>query len=148
MVLIKINALKNFKHITFVIQIVLHCNIVGFFVRRCHTTINGGKHMVHLSVKIPDYLHQQLEAKIHEMELPSMSDVVRILLSAALEKTESANAQNDKIQHKILHNVVTCYYLLKEQMVHTEEGLERDRTAHERSKKAMEKILKQTQPDY
>ncbi len=41
--------------------------------------------MIHLSVKIPDYLHQQLEAKIYEMELPSMSDVGRVLLSAALE---------------------------------------------------------------
>lgn len=29
-------------------------------------------------------------------------------------------------------------------MVHTEEGLARDRTAHERSRKAMEKILGQT----
>ncbi len=99
--------------------------------------------MIHLSVKIPDYLHQQLEAKVHEMELPSISDVVRILLSTALEKVETTNAQNNKIQHKILHNVVTCYFLLKEQMVHTEEGLERDRRAHERSKKAMEKILGQ-----
>jgi Arc/MetJ-type ribon-helix-helix transcriptional regulator len=103
--------------------------------------------MTHLSVKIPDYLHQQLEAKIHEMELPSISDVVRVLLSNALEKAEAGNANNDKIQYKILENVVACYYLLKEQMVHTEEGLERDRTAHERSKKAMTKILGENPSD-
>jgi Arc/MetJ-type ribon-helix-helix transcriptional regulator len=100
--------------------------------------------MIHLSVKIPDYLHQQLEAKIHEMELPSISDVVRVLLSTALEKVETNNAQNGHIQYKILQNTVACYYLLKEQMVHTEEGLERDHTAHERTKTAMAKILGQT----
>ncbi len=99
--------------------------------------------MIHLSVKVPDYLYEQLEAKIHEMELSSMSDVIRVLLNTALEKTENTNTQNKKIQHKILHNVVTCYYLLKEQMAHTKEGLQFDHTAHERSKKAMKKILDQ-----
>jgi len=102
--------------------------------------------MIHLSVKIPDYLHQQLEAKTREMELLSISDTVRVLLGTALEKTDTGNTYNDKIQYKILQNVVTCYYLLKDQiehLEHSEESLERDRAAHERSRKAMEKILGQ-----
>lgn len=99
--------------------------------------------MIHLSVKIPDYLHQQLEAKIHEMELPSISDVVRVLLSTALEKVETTTAQNDKIQYKILQNVVTCYYLLKDQIERSEDGLRHSRASHEQGKTAMAKILGQ-----
>ncbi len=104
--------------------------------------------MIHLSVKIPDYLHQQLETKTREMELPSMSDTVRVLLSTALEKTETDNAYNDKIQYKILENVVTSYYLLKDQIEHSKEGIERSHTSHERGKKAIEKILGQSSNQY
>jgi Arc/MetJ-type ribon-helix-helix transcriptional regulator len=97
--------------------------------------------MIHLSVKIPDYLHQQLEAKTREMELPSMSDTVRVLLSNALEKAETDTTQPDKIHYKILENVVTSYYLIKDQLEYSKEGVERSRGSHEKGKKAMEKIL-------
>jgi hypothetical protein len=56
-----------------------------------------------------------------------------------LNPEKAAIELNNKIQYKILQNVVTCYYLLKEQLEHTEESLERDRTAHERVKKQWRK---------
>jgi Arc/MetJ-type ribon-helix-helix transcriptional regulator len=104
--------------------------------------------MIHLSVKIPNDLHQQLEAKTHEMELPSMSDTVRVLLSAALEKNETDNVCDDKIQYKILENVITSYYLLKDQIEHSKEGIERSHASHERGKKAIKKILGQSSNQY
>ena len=104
------------------------------------------------SIRLPKNLYEQLELKSEEMGDIGVSETIRVLLSASLQNTDldflnpekAAIELNNKIQHKILHNVVACYYLLKEQMDHTEEGLERDRTAHERTKKAMEKILGQT----
>ncbi|HQW57933.1 MAG TPA: hypothetical protein PK583_03150, partial [Gammaproteobacteria bacterium] len=76
---------------------------------------------------------------------------IRIFLSVALKNShlnflDSDTAEiesNNKIQYKILQNVVACYYLLKEQMAYTEDGLKRERTAHERSERAMIKILGQ-----
>lgn len=100
--------------------------------------------MGHLSVIIPDTLHQQLEAKTREMELRSISDAVRVLLIAGLEKEETEKDSNNKIQNKILQHVVTSYYLLKDQIVATgEEGLRRNKIAHEKGEKAMVKILGQ-----
>lgn len=96
--------------------------------------------MFHLSVKIPQELHQQLETKTQEMGLPYMSDTVRILLSEALEKIETDNPQ--KIQYKILEHVVASYYLFSEQLANTgESGLKINHRAHERSQVAMAKIL-------
>ena len=103
------------------------------------------------SVRLPKDLYEQVELKSEEMGDIGVSETIRVLLSSAVkdphldflnpEKTEIE--LNNKIQYKILQNVVTCYYLLKEQMIHSEEGRKRDHTAHERGKKAMEKILGQ-----
>lgn len=103
------------------------------------------------SIRLPKNLYEQLELKSEEMGDIGVSETIRILLSASLQSPDldflnpekAAIELNNKIQYKILQNVVACYYLLKEQLVHTEEGLERDRTAHERTKKAMAKILGQ-----
>lgn len=108
------------------------------------------------SVRLPKDLYEQIELKSEEMGNIGVSETIRILLSSSVKNTpldflnpEKTEIElNSKIQYKILQNVVTCYYLLKEQLVHTEEGLERDRTAHERGKKAMEKILGQHFDDY
>jgi len=108
------------------------------------------------SVRLPKDLYEQVELKSEEMGDIGVSETIRVLLSSAIKNSNlgflnSDKAEmelNNKIQYKILQNVIACYYLLKEQMVHTEEGLERDHTAHERTKKALEKILKQAQPDY
>ncbi len=103
------------------------------------------------SVRLPKDLYEQVKLKSEEMGDIGVSETIRILLSASVksphldflnpEKVETE--LNNKTQYKILQNVIACYYLLKEQMAHTEEGLKRDHTAHERSKKAMEKILGQ-----
>ena len=101
------------------------------------------------SIRLPKALYEQLELKSQEMGDIGVSETIRILLSSSLENPhlnflnpKKAEIElNNKIQYKILQNVIACYYLLKEQMVHTEEGLERDHTAHERGKKAVEKIL-------
>jgi hypothetical protein len=103
------------------------------------------------SVRLPKDLYEQVELKSEEMGNIGISETIRILLSLSVKNppldflnSEKADVElNNKIQYKILHNVVTCYYLLREQLVHTEEGLERNRTAHERSKTAMAKILGQ-----
>lgn len=103
------------------------------------------------SIRLPKNLYEQLELKSEEMGDIGVSETIRVLLSASLQNPdldflnpEKAEKElNNKIQYKILQNVVACYYLIKEQLVHTEEGLERDHTAHERAKKAMVKILGQ-----
>ncbi len=107
------------------------------------------------SIRLPTALYEQLELRSEEMGNVGVSETIRILLNEALKNSpldflnpKQANMElNDKIQYKILQNVVTCYYLLKEQVTRTEDGLKRDRIAHERSKKAMEKILNLTQSD-
>ena len=107
------------------------------------------------SVRLPKDLYEQVESKSEEMGDIGVSETIRILLSEALKNPrldflnpeKPAIEPNNKIQYKILQNVIACYYLLKEQMVHTEEGLERDHTAHEKGKKAMEKILGQNPSD-
>lgn len=104
------------------------------------------------SLRLPKNLYEQLELKSEEMGGIGVSETIRILLSASLQNPDldflnsekTAIELNNKIQYKILQNTVACYYLLKEQMVHTEEGLARDHMAHERTKKAMAKILGQT----
>lgn len=103
------------------------------------------------SVRLPKDLYKQLELKSEELGNIGVSETIRILLSSSvksphldfLNPAKVDTELNNKIQYKILQNVIACYYLLKEQIVHTEEGLERDHTAHERTKKAMEKILGQ-----
>ena len=104
------------------------------------------------SVRLPKDLYEQIELKSEEMGNIGVSETIRILLSSSIknppldflnpEKTEIE--LNSKIQYKILQNVVTCYYLLKDQIEHSEESLERDRAAHERSRQAIEKILGQS----
>lgn len=104
------------------------------------------------SVRLPKDLYEQVELKSEEMGDIGVSETIRILLSSSVKNThldflnpKKAEIElNNKIQYKILQNVIACYYLLKEQMVHTEEGLERNHTAHERTKKAMAKILGQS----
>ncbi len=101
------------------------------------------------SVRLPKDLYEQIELKSEELGDIGVSETIRILLSSSIksphldflnpEKVETE--LNNKIQYKILQNVIACYYLLKEQMVYTEEGLKRDHIAHERAEKAMEKIL-------
>ncbi len=103
------------------------------------------------SVRLSKDLYEQVELKSEALGDIGVSETVRILLSSAvknshldfLNREKTKIELNNKIQYKILQNVIACYYLLKEQMIHTEEGLKRDHTAHERTKKAMEKILEQ-----
>lgn len=45
------------------------------------------------------------------------------------------------IQYKILQNVVTSYYLLKDQIERSKEGVEHSRASHEKGVEAMKKIL-------
>ncbi len=104
------------------------------------------------SIRLPKVLYEQLESKSEEMGNIGVSETIRILLSEALQNPrldflnpeKAAIELNNKIQYKILQNVVTCYYLLKDQIEHSEESLERDRAAHERSRQAIEKILGQS----
>ncbi len=104
------------------------------------------------SIRLPKVLYEQLESKSEEMGSIGVSETIRILLSEALQNPrldflnpeKAAIELNNKIQYKILQNVVTCYYLLKDQIEHSEESLERDRAAHERSRQAIEKILGQS----
>ena len=101
------------------------------------------------SVRLSRDLYEQVELKSEEMGNIGVSETIRILLSSSVKNShlDFLNSKkteielSDKIQYKILQNVITCYYLLKEQMIHSEEGLKRDHAAHERSKKAIEKIL-------
>jgi len=103
------------------------------------------------SVRLPKDLYEQVELKSEEMGDIGVSETIRILLSSSVKSphldflnSEKVETElNNKIQYKILQNVIACYYLLKEQMIYTKEGLERDHKAHERTKKAIEKILGQ-----
>ena len=96
--------------------------------------------MSHLSVIIPDYLRQQLELKVEEMGVSNISEVIRILLSTAIENPPSGT--NDKIQKKMLQHMVTTYYLLKEHIISLgENGSTLNNMAHEKADKAMKKIL-------
>lgn len=104
------------------------------------------------SVRLPKDLYEQLELKSEEMGDIGISETIRILLSWSLENpqldflnTTRKNAPteiSEKIQNKILQHVVTSYYLIKGQIVSSgEEGLQRNKLAHEKGEKAMLKIL-------
>lgn len=104
------------------------------------------------SVRLPKDLYDQVESKSEEMGDIGVSETIRVLLNESLKNPrldflnpeKTAIELNNKIQYKILQNVVTCYYLLKDQIEHSEESLERDRAAHERSRQAIERILGQS----
>jgi hypothetical protein len=108
-----------------------------------------GQNMHNFSAKIPDELYKKLKAKAKEMGLAkknSMSEVVRLLLSAALEPKESQ--PNTKVQNKILEHTVTIYYLLKEYVKNQlgENGSMLNNLAHDKCEKVLENILRK-KPD-
>lgn len=104
------------------------------------------------SVRLPKDLYEQVASKSEEMGDIGVSETIRVLLNESLKNPrldflnpEKAEIEfNNKIQYKILQNVVTSYYLLKDQIEHSEEGLKRSRVSHEKGEKAMKKILKQS----
>jgi hypothetical protein len=101
--------------------------------------------MHNFSAKIPDELYKRLKAKAKEMGLPqkgAMSEVVRLLLSAALKPDQSQF--NTKIQNKILEHTVTTYYLMKEYVKNQlgENGSKLNNLAHDKGEKALETLLK------
>lgn len=103
----------------------------------------------HLSAKIPKHLYQQLKTKAQEMGLPkkgAISEVVRLLLTAALEPREPQ--PNTKVQNKILEHTVTIYYLLKEYVKNQlgEDGATLNNLAHDKCEKALENLLKNNSP--
>lgn len=108
------------------------------------------------SVRLPKDLYEQIELQSEEMGNIGVSETIRILLSSSVKNSplnflnpEKKEIElNRKIQYKILQNVVACYYLLKDQIERSEEGLGHSRTSHEKTKKAMEKILGQHFDDY
>ena len=101
--------------------------------------------MIRFSARIPEHLYQQLKAKAKEMGLPkrrAISEVVRLLLSAALEPHEPQ--PNTKVQNKILEHTVAIYYLLKEYIKDQlgENGATLNNLAHDKCEKVLENILK------
>ncbi len=104
------------------------------------------------SVRLPKDLYEQVELKSEEMGGIGVSETIRILLSSSIKNSpldflspEKAKIElNNKIQCKILQNVITSYYLLKDQIERSEEGLKYIRISHDKGKKAMTKILGQS----
>ncbi len=104
------------------------------------------------SVRLPKDLYKQLELKSTELGDIGVSETIRILLSTALQNSGSDFLTLQKadeklspnIQYQILQNVVTSYYLLKDQIELSKEGIERSHASHEKGKKAMAKILGQS----
>ena len=107
------------------------------------------------SVRLPKDLYEQVESKSEEMGDIGVSETIRVLLNESLKNPrldflnpeKTAIELNNKIQYKILQNVITSYYLLKDQLEYSEEGLRQSRASHENGAKAMKKILEQIPSD-
>jgi hypothetical protein len=102
------------------------------------------------SVRLPKDLYEQIELKSEELGDIGVSETIRVLLSSSVRNSgldflnpEKRIEEYDRhIQYKILQNVVTSYYLIKDQIEHsTKEGVEHSRVSHEKGKEAMAKIL-------
>ena len=107
--------------------------------------------MIRFSARIPEHLYQQLKVKAKEMDLPkkrAISEVVRLLLSAALEL--SSPQPNTKVQHKTLEHTVAIYYLLKEYVKNQlgDNGAKLNNLAHDKCEKALENILRANSPSH